>query len=1147
MTIVKFEPIGDWICWLYRVSTFSLELNRVFSVKTAEIEERSVRCGSSERQNLVLQLLEPLGVCGQTPTANLCGFDIEFKSGKDAMITTNRKPLRLTCCWIATSAAVATMIGQLFACWWNLCGSSLSSVAALVTGISAGVLLQRWIGTLIPPHPIDGRQFGLLRYGFASALVMLSWSLPVLLNATLLAGCETIGSSWPGAVMLTMLFPALVAVVVTAVAGLFFQTAGVDGNVAWSDSVLAGTPGIVALLIPVWLGLPELPLAELTTLMAGVSLLSGALLFSTLPTPSQQSRSIELLAATKHGNRSNDGRLAFVAVGLLLVAIAEVMCRLMPCSLPVLIQTAGITSLMLSILTRPLARRLLTSRGMQVIWILALASLPVLFDSLAGLNLVLNSSGLSPFLVLLLRSVQCSVFAAAAILPAVCLTFENCRAASSQATVLSQTIGLLLAVAAVSYGSSVLVLLAAGMVLHATGQVLQILTETRGSVIAMGGRATVRACFLPALCFMCAMMAGFGSIDTARTSSLLFSERTAAAIQKGVRRDLIAQSQVNRLISCVQTSVGEVTVWRRAGKVLEFQRNGVPTGRVSTDTSVSPQPPEEFLPAVFGLASHPHPARVLLLGDDTGVCLRTCSHFPVQEIVAVRSDRRITDLARRFTWSGQQLPSDLDERVQLLHEPSMIALSRRELKKFEVVIVAGESLASPSAASLYSTEFYQAAHSRMTTDGVFCQRFSQSGLGPDAIKTAAATMMGVFKNVGVIQTVPGQMLFFASDAEAGLIDPELLSRLQREHVRQEIATSGWDWAQVALLPFLDARDPIGLFSREKPPQAATALNCKLAMSTPYETSRMAEKQAELNAAFAPHQQQILAVLRSSEDHEEVQRRMSALSQQLEILAGMPDVPWTYRKSLQMEMKQSPRAPLDSVKAGEVTKVAHPLDLLRQRYFITLGKALTAASRSELSLPLINELDTFTETFEPLITHFAHYEIVRLHELSNHPSPAEEFRHRLHIVFFTSPTDASVRPVVAAMEQLVNQPSLIADDTERYDMLNSLLQKLTERWEARTAWEPRSSLRVQNDVDMSVSVANRAMAQMEGVCSSSDPEKSDFYRRRRFVNAALIGPLREYRDQVLAHRMKSEKPAEQNTEDANDLPLMIDSGSGLNTN
>ena len=197
--------------------------------------------------------------------------------------------------------------------------------------------------------------------------------------------------------------------------------------------------------------------------------------------------------------------------------------------------------------------------------------------------------------------------------------------------------------------------------------------------------------------------------------------------------------------------------------------------------------------------------------------------------------------------------------------------------------------------------------------------------------------------------------------------------------------------------------------------------------------------------------------------------------------------------------------------------------------------------------LISQLDTFTNNFEPLITHFAHYEIVRLHELSQHPSPAEEFRHRLHIVFFTTPTDASVRPVISALQQLIDQPALIADEAERYDMLNSLLQKLIERWEARTAWEPRSSLRVQNDVDLSVGVARRAMAQMESVVDAARVEQVDFYRRRRFVSAALINPLRDYRDQVLAHRMKSEKPAEQNTEDPDDVPLLINSGNGINTN
>ena len=119
------------------------------------------------------------------------------------------------------------------------------------------------------------------------------------------------------------------------------------------------------------------------------------------------------------------------------------------------------------------------------------------------------------------------------------------------------------------------------------------------------------------------------------------------------------------------------------------------------------------------------------------------------------------------------------------------------------------------------------------------------------------------------------------------------------------------------------------------------------------------------------------------------------------------------------------------------------------------------------------------------------------------------------------------------------------------MLNSLLQKLIERWEARTAWEPRSAIRVQNDVDQSVRVTNLALDLMESDLASADVTLSDFFRRRRYLNAALISPLRDYRDRVLAHRMKTEKPAEKpaesDTEDPNDMPLLLNSGVDLSTN
>lgn len=719
---------------------------------------------------------------------------------------------------------------------------------------------------------------------------------------------------------------------------------------------------------------------------------------------------------------------------------------------------------------------------------------------------------------------------------------------SGTTAVLSLTIGVVLSLAAVARGVSPAVVLGCGIVLHAVaafvGSISVRSVDSRRSLSLRRLAVPAMAIFGPALVLA-------GGFNSAHTSSLLFSSRTVAAVQRGVEKDLILQSDVNRLVTVSPMSEGEITVWRRAGNVFEFQRNGMSLGRVSSDTTLSPQPVEEILPAILPLVSHPQPGRVLLLGDDTGACLRTCSHFPVQEIIAVRNDRRLTELARRFTWSSLQTPPDQDDRITILHEPSLLALRRRELKAFDVIIVSSDSASSLSSAFQYTKEFYQSARARMNIEGIFCQRFRLQSMGPEPLKVAMSTMMTAFSHVGAVQTVPGEILLLATNSERGLIDPGILTRLQRDHVRREIASAGWDWSQVAVLPLVDAGDPIGIFSHERPPRAISISNGGFAMDLPSGSNNSAGPAAELQAAFGPHQMQLIAVVpvdeEHSEDHTEAQRRLTSLAQQLEILAGMPDQPWTYRKSLRMEMQRSPRPSVDAVRNGKIVRVAHPLDQFRLDYFASLGEALSALQPHGSSVDIIRPLNRFTETFEPLLSHFAHYEMVRLHELARHPSPADEFRHRLHIVFFTSPSDASVRPVISSIQQLVDQPDLIADDADRYDQLNSLVQKLIERWEARTAWEPRSALKVQNDVDQSVRVANRALELMEATSAAANVDTADFLRRRRFINAALISPLRDYRDQVLAHRVKTEVPTEPDSEDPNDMPLLLNSGNGLNTN
>ena len=1041
---------------------------------------------------------------------------------------------------VFAAMAAGTIVAQLAIGWLSLCGTSPISITALMVGFTAGVTVSRWLGDSPPVHIVRRNRINVPALALTLALLPLSWLLPELLSSTLLAGCETVGTGSSFQAMLALLFPSAIVATMTALAGIFFQSITPVAGGTWIRSFLTGGLGFSLTTLLCLFAWPLALIPTCTVLGAfafyTVFKLSTANTANTPKTPRKTENSPDWLVP-----------LHFTTVGILSVAVAQIMNHLLAITVPVLVIAAGITSVATLTLSSPTAERLLRVKGMNAIALCILALLPVLFGRLAEVNLNISSANSSAVLTILFQATECAFLATALLMPAVLASRQEVRPSGGRIEIQAITLGMVFGLVSIGRGLSPMLALTLGLLLHALGLFLQIRSTNSDTVWHLQikqrtfeMRASTSMLLIPLLTLL-------GSFDTVRTSSLIFSPRTQAAIERGVDQDLIAQSDANRLMKTATGPTGEFSVWKRAGNVVEFLRNGVSLGKVSTNTNLSPQPAEEILPAIMALVSHPRPSRVLVLGDDTGACLRSCSHFPVQEIVAIRSDVSLTDLAHEFTWGSQDIPVDKDERVRILHVPQIVALKDRSLKSFDVVVASADAAQRLSGIAQFTVEFYAAARLRMNSESVFCQRFRQHELGPEPVKQSMATMLQVFSHVGAVQTVPGEILLFATDSSSGLVNPEILSRLQREHVQQEIATTGWDWSQVAVLPLVDARDPIGIFNHERPPHAISISHGGFAMQLPFNTAKAGSRGEEIRVAFGPHQMQLLARIPEGDDHAEVQRRLNALSQQQEILAGMPDQPWTYRKSLRMEMQRSPRPPQEIIQAGHVVKTSHPLDIFGRDYFVALGDALSAATQQLPANEKIAELERFTTSPEPLLSHFAHYEIVRLHELTNHPDPASEFQHRLHTVFFTTSTDASVRPVMAAIEQLVHQPELVKADADRYDMLNSLVQKLIERWEARTNWEPKSAVRVQHDVDQSIRVTNLALDQMEQQACAANVSQADFLCRRRYINAALISPLRAYRDQVLSHRIKSEKPVENDSEDPNDTPLMLNPDSDLSTN
>ncbi len=1057
------------------------------------------------------------------------------------MFSLNSFPLGTRFARFASAAAAGVVTAQLSANWLTLCGNSPASLMAFALGLATGLLVAGWAIDFLPLYNLVGRRKRTPAICLAILVIFLCSVTPEILTSTLLAGTETSGSATGFNAFKAMLFPALSVAMIVACSSLYFQSIASTEDSIWVQSFLFGSVGVLALLLHSFV---EWPLAATSSAAIIVSLIACRL-FKPLSFLAGVDESI---SAGPPQKPLPEILMHFGATGILLVGIIEGLSRLFPVSLPVLVAAIGITAAGVLGLSSGTSVRVFRAAGLNTISLLILALFPVLFAVLGEMNLWGNTNVGSSSVVIALRALQLATLLIAAVLPAVLSVREDRRRMVGQLALLAVIPGILLGLVLIGQGFSPVVLLAVGILCQAIATILDFRATSSDRIVPVKVRslAIPRGASMGLL--LIPVIALCGNLDSTRISSLIFSPRTAAAIERGVDKDLIAESDANRLLVTCSGASGELSVWRRAGNVVEFQRNGISLGRVSTDIKQSPQPAEEVLPGILAMANHEKPGRVLILGDDTGACLRSCSHFPVQEIVAIRSDMRLTSLVTRFTWSTDEFPADKDSRVRILHAPQTMALRDRGLKSFDVIVASSESPASLGGASEFTSEYYFAVKSRMLPAAVFCQRFRQQGLGPEALRVTLVSMSRIFLHVGMVQIVPGEIALIATDNSKGLVDHDILARLQRDHVRREIASTGWDWSQIAVLPLIDAGDPIGIFSKAQLPKSVTIANGGFIMQLPFELARVGLKSEETRLAFGAHQIQLVQAIPHNKDHDEVQRRLTALAQQTEILAGMPDQPWTYRKSLRMEMQRSPRPPLEVVQNGEIVKSLHPLDLFSRDYFQTLGSALKSiSSSSSVALAAIGGLERFTENPEPLLSYFAHYEIVRLHELAQHPSPADELRHRLHIVFFSSPSDASVRPVISALDQLVNQPALIEDPAERYDMLNSLLQKLIERWEARTAWEPRSALRVQNDVDQSVRIANLALDQMETNASAATVRTADFLRRRRYINAALISPLRNYRDQVLAHRQKTEIPAEPDSEDPNDMPLLLNSDQSLHSN
>ena len=1002
----------------------------------------------------------------------------------------------------AAATLCSFMLLTLLFAWVSISGTSALASMAWCLAAAGGVAVAALIR-------IPESQRRLLTMGVGVAAVLSAATVNVSIDSSLRLAAST-GLSSPG----VWLIAALPVIWGAGVSYLLFRIHSQQASARRLLGIMAGAALFAA---HAWLAIPF----AFSVAVLAVCVAAGV--FFAAETGDERS--------SKATNQVSIRRLRIltsllnVNAGLGLVAGGMVLNRIFPVSLISLSAGTVVSGVALTLAMLPLLQ---FAKRPWFVWIgslTVLAALPWCYTSAIGWNLNLRAITSNGFGIILAQGFQLALWA----VPFLLATVAASQVVSgAERPVLNIRPAAILVGAAIAWmlsacgvvpvwlvvsGFSILAIVPAGLMWR-----VPVVSRQFHILRIAGSLAAVATMISPIVC----------PPNLAAPARLLFTMRSVAAVHRGVAPEMIPETDAIRMVDSKESPAGTVTTWKLNTNLLELRLNGRVVGQTSTDVSTTPQPVAEVLACILPLVLHQHPGSVLLLDDHSGVARETCEGFPLHQLIVVDSEL------------NSRLLESIDTRTQSLSSTPETAIRDSSIESVDVVI---SMLADPmrtATLSRLTRSWFQAASERLAEDGVFCQRVRQQYIDDDRLLQLLSHVSEAFDQVSVIQLVPGEFALVATNSDVPLLDKRALARMERQHVRRQLGRCGWDWCQLAALTVIDSSDPVGLWNHHTFAESAISTVGTFGLRLGWETAGAIDHWQSIYQLLKPHQRRIAEAVPHGASHDEFRRRISSYAQQVEVLTAFPDEPWIYRKSLKSEMQRNPRPAEETIRDGTLHRHPHPLDEYRKAYLTTLGSLLQRVRSEKLAVTDVTALSEFALEYEPLISDFAHHELIRIYELAGHPSPKDEFQHRLHTVNFTHPGDYSIRTIVSALEQLTEQPDLVAANADRFDQLNSLVQQLIVRWEGRTQFEPRSAIRMQRDVELSVQSAQIALTQMEELSTGIGIHRDSFLLRRQFVTKALISPLRDYKERMLAHRAKHE-PLMMSEEELNDdeVPLLMD--------
>jgi spermidine synthase len=215
------------------------------------------------------------------------------------------------------------------------------------------------------------------------------------------------------------------------------------------------------------------------------------------------------------------------------------------------------------------------------------------------------------------------------------------------------------------------------------------------------------------------------------------------------------------------------------------------------DASTGSDMPTQVLSGHLPLLLHPEPRTVLVIGMGSGVTAGAVAHHPVRRIDLVEIEPAVIEASRFFASVNGDVLKNPRVRVVIADGRNFLLTTS---ERYDVIISEPSNPWIAGLASLFSSEFFALARSRLKPGGIMLQWLQAYHLPPDDLRMIVRTYRTIFPAVSVWNPSDSDLLLLGS-SEPVTIEPAELARryernpglrsdLQRIGVRHGAAVAG---------------------------------------------------------------------------------------------------------------------------------------------------------------------------------------------------------------------------------------------------------------------------------------------------------------------------------------------------------------------